>query len=66
MKLWDKVPVWYHLTFLLSLVPLSSLVGRIAAHADDRDIPRTLWPKAMMYTSARGFMQNLRTCTLLA
>ena len=29
MKLWDKFPVWYHLTFLLSLVPLSYLGGRV-------------------------------------
>ena len=26
--LWDKFPVWYHLTFLLSLVPLTYLGGR--------------------------------------
>ena len=25
MKLWDKFPAWYHLTFLLSLVPLTYL-----------------------------------------
>ena len=29
--LWEKFPVWYHLTFLLSLVPLSVLGGKIAA-----------------------------------
>ena len=28
--LWAKFPVWYHLTFLLSLVPLTWLGGRIA------------------------------------
>lgn len=27
--LWDKFPVWYHLTFLLSLIPLSILGGRL-------------------------------------
>ena len=27
IKLWDKFPVWYHLTFLLSLVPLAYLGG---------------------------------------
>jgi uncharacterized membrane protein len=27
--LWDKFPVWYHLTFLMSLVPLSYLGGTI-------------------------------------
>jgi hypothetical protein len=31
IMLWDKFPVWYHLTFLLSLVPLTYLGGRIAA-----------------------------------
>jgi hypothetical protein len=30
VQLWDKFPVWYHLTFLLSLVPLSYLGGRIS------------------------------------
>jgi hypothetical protein len=29
VKLWDKFPVWYHLTFLLSLVPLSYFSGRM-------------------------------------
>ena len=29
VKLWDKFPVWYHLTFLLSLVPLSYFGGRM-------------------------------------
>lgn len=28
--LWDKFPLWYHLTFLLSLVPLAYAGGRIA------------------------------------
>jgi hypothetical protein len=27
ISLWDKFPVWYHLTFLLSLVPLSYAGG---------------------------------------
>src|SRR5262245_18192288 len=27
--LWDKFPVWYHLTFLVSLVPVSYLGGTI-------------------------------------
>jgi len=31
VSLWDKFPVWYHLTFLLSLVPLTYLGGTIAA-----------------------------------
>ena len=29
IMLWDKFPVWYHLTFLSSLVPLSVLGGQI-------------------------------------
>jgi len=29
--LWSKFPVWYHLTFLLSLVPLAYLGGQISA-----------------------------------
>ena len=28
IMLWAKFPVWYHLTFLLSLVPLTYLGGR--------------------------------------
>ena len=28
VMLWEKFPVWYHLTFLLSLVPLTYLGGR--------------------------------------
>jgi hypothetical protein len=27
IKLWDKFPVWYHLTFLLPLLPLAYLGG---------------------------------------
>jgi hypothetical protein len=27
--LWDKFPIWYHLTFLLSLVPLTYVGNRI-------------------------------------
>jgi hypothetical protein len=30
IRLWNKFPVWYHLTFLLSLVPLTWLGGAIA------------------------------------
>jgi len=29
ISLWEKFPVWYHLTFLVSLVPLSYLGGAI-------------------------------------
>ena len=27
IMLWEKFPIWYHLTFLLSLVPLTYLGG---------------------------------------
>lgn len=30
VMLWDKFPIWYHLTFLLSLVPLTYVGGQIA------------------------------------
>ena len=30
IMLWDKFPVWYHLTFLLSLVPLTYVGGKVA------------------------------------
>jgi hypothetical protein len=29
ISLWDKFPVWYHLTFLVSLVPLTYVGGTI-------------------------------------
>ena len=31
IMLWDKFPIWYHLTFLLSLVPLTYAGNRIAS-----------------------------------
>ena len=33
VMLWDKFPVWYHLTFLASLVPLAYLGGKIVSQA---------------------------------
>jgi ABC-type uncharacterized transport system permease subunit len=33
IMLWDRFPVWYHLTFLLSLVPLTIMGARIAGLA---------------------------------
>jgi hypothetical protein len=33
VQLWDKLPIWYHLFFLLSLIPLSILGGRLVASA---------------------------------
>jgi hypothetical protein len=29
ITIWEKFPIWYHLTFLLSLVPLTVLGGRL-------------------------------------
>jgi len=31
IMLWDKFPIWYHLTFLLSLVPLTWVGGALAS-----------------------------------
>ena len=36
--LWSKFPVWYHLTFLVSLLPLT-LLGAALNHAADRKTP---------------------------
>ena len=33
VRLWDKFPVWYHLTFLGSLVPLRVAGGRLTGRA---------------------------------
>src|SRR5262245_15337088 len=33
---WDRFPVWYHLTFLLTLVPLCVIGGRLGRRADSR------------------------------
>jgi uncharacterized protein (DUF983 family) len=29
INLWDKFPIWYHLTFLTSLVPLAAVGARM-------------------------------------
>jgi hypothetical protein len=29
IRIWDKFPVWYHLTFLVSLVPLTYIGGNM-------------------------------------
>src|SRR5215471_3799896 len=34
-RIWDKFPVWYHLTFLVSLLPLT-LLGAALNHIADR------------------------------
>ena len=31
VRLWDRFPLWYHLAFLLSLVPCTYLGGKIAS-----------------------------------
>lgn len=33
INLWNKFPLWYHLTFLLSLVPLCALGGGLSPRA---------------------------------
>lgn len=35
--IWDKFPVWYHLTFLVSLLPLT-LLGAALNHRTDRKV----------------------------
>ena len=30
-KIWDRLPVWYHLTFLCSLIPLTVLGARLVS-----------------------------------
>ena len=36
-RIWDKFPVWYHLTFLLSLLPLT-LLGAALSHRVGRKV----------------------------
>ena len=36
-QLWDKFPVWYHLTFLLSIVPLFALGAALRSRAGKSD-----------------------------
>jgi hypothetical protein len=37
-RIWDKFPVWYHLTFLMSLLPLT-LLGAVLNHRAGRQAP---------------------------
>ena len=46
IMLWDKFPVWYHLTFLVSLVPLTWLGGALAGAAVTFLARRRLAPSA--------------------
>ena len=41
IRLWDKFPVWYHLMFLVSLVPLAYLGGQISAPWEGA-VPRSI------------------------
>jgi hypothetical protein len=34
IRLWDKFPIWYHLTFLTTLVPLAVVGGWMASRPD--------------------------------
>jgi hypothetical protein len=38
IQLWDKFPLWYHLFFLTSLVPLAVLGGRLRATTSPRPL----------------------------
>jgi hypothetical protein len=40
VMLWDKFPIWYHLTFLLSLVPLTYGGGKTATRWPTVRVPR--------------------------
>jgi hypothetical protein len=42
ISLWDKFPVWYHLTFLLSLVPLTYIGGTISSRRQDNRASHSL------------------------
>jgi hypothetical protein len=35
--LWDKFPIWYHLFFLLTLLPLCIVGGRMASRGSARE-----------------------------
>jgi len=39
VQLWDKFPIWYHLWFLLSLVPLTCLGNAAARRATRTNVP---------------------------
>ena len=47
IMLWDKFPLWYHLTFLLSLVPLTYLGGRFVR------VESVIVPRAVLAQAAR-------------
>ena len=39
ITLWNTFPIWYHLTFLLSLVPLMYLGGMLVTGRESRALP---------------------------
>jgi hypothetical protein len=39
IMLWEKFPVWYHLTFLLSLVPLTYAGGKAVSREATSTVP---------------------------
>ena len=39
ITLWNTFPIWYHLTFLLSLVPLTYLGGMLISGRQNRALP---------------------------
>jgi hypothetical protein len=41
VQLWQRFPVWYHLTFLLTLVPLVLLGARLAGRSSGAAAERT-------------------------
>jgi hypothetical protein len=54
IMLWTKFPVWYHLTFLLSLVPLTYLGGQIASRWHTVAAPRSESTMPGAHRSSRG------------
>jgi hypothetical protein len=42
IALWDKFPIWYHFTFLLSLVPLTWIGGTLRSSNQGRHLMTTI------------------------
>lgn len=42
IQLWAKFPVWYHLTFLLTLVPLVALGAALTRNRSSKSSPETV------------------------
>jgi len=42
VMIWEKFPIWYHLTFLLSLVPLTVFGGRLLPRPVSRAEPSAI------------------------